>query len=172
MAGDSAGGGLSIAALLAARDAGLPQPAAVVVFSPWVDLTLAGESMRTKAGVDPIFPTEADIRAYADLYVGAGDRARPLASPVFADLRGLPPLLVQVGTNELLLDDAVRLAGKAGADDVEVTLEVGPGLPHVYQHHYGHLDEADDALDRAARFLATHLAAATKPDLGSPEPVR
>jgi acetyl esterase/lipase len=158
LAGDSAGGGLSIATLLMAREAGLPQPAAVVLFSPWVDLTLAGGSMRSKEDADPIF-SEADLRAYVDLYVRAGDRAHPLASPVFADLTGLPPLLVQVGANEVLLDDAVRLAGRAGADDVEVTLEVGPGLPHVFQHHYGHLDEADAALDRAARFLTTHLGA-------------
>ncbi|MEU6231271.1 alpha/beta hydrolase [Streptomyces sp. NPDC047042] len=158
VAGDSAGGGLSIATLLAARDAGLPQPAAVVVFSPWVDLTLAGESMRAKDGADPLF-IEADLHALADHYVGAGDRAHHLASPVFADLTGLPPLLVQVGANEVLLDDAVRLAGRAGADDVEVTLEVGPGLPHVFQLHYGRLDEADAALDRAARFLTTHLSA-------------
>lgn len=158
MAGDSAGGGLSIATLLAAREAGLPQPAAVVVFSPWADLTLTGGSIRSKESADPIF-TEADVRAYADHYVGAGDRAHPLASPVFADLTGLPPLLVQVGANEVLLDDAVRLAGRAGADGVEVTLEVGPGLPHVFQHHYGRLDEADAALDRAARFLTAHLSA-------------
>jgi monoterpene epsilon-lactone hydrolase len=158
IAGDSAGGGLSIATLLAARHAGLPQPAAVVVFSPWVDLTLAGESMRSKQDVDPLF-IEADLRAFADLYVGAGDRAHPLASPLFADLTGLPPLLVQVGANEVLLDDAVRLAARAGADDVEVTLEVGPGLPHVFQLQYGRLDEADAALDRAAAFLTAHLSA-------------
>ncbi|WP_042430770.1 alpha/beta hydrolase, partial [Streptacidiphilus anmyonensis] len=158
LAGDSAGGGLSLATLLAAREAGLPQPAAVVVFSPWVDLTLGGASIRGKRDADPIF-VEADLRAYADRYLGAGDRAQPLASPVFADLAGLPPLLVQVGANELLLDDAVRLAGRAGADGVEVTLEVGPELPHVYQQSYGRLDEADAALDRAARFLTAHLAA-------------
>ncbi|NHI08110.1 esterase [Streptomyces sp. KO7888] len=158
LAGDSAGGGLSVATLLAAREAGLPQPAAAVLFSPWADLTLAGGSIRSKEGVDPIF-TEADVRAYADLYVGAGDRAAPLASPVFADLAGLPPLLVQAGANEILLDDAVRLAGRAGAADVEVTLEVGPGLPHVYPLHYGRLDEADAALDRAARFLTARLGA-------------
>ncbi|MEU8465670.1 alpha/beta hydrolase [Streptomyces sp. NPDC029003] len=161
VAGDSAGGGLSIATLLAARQAGLPQPAAVVVFSPWVDLTLSGASMRTKEDADPIF-TEADVRAYADLYVGAGDRSHPLASPVFADLTGLPPLLVQVGANEVLLDDAVRLAARAGADDVEATLEIGPGLPHVYQSEHGRLDEADAALDRAARFLSSHLPAPGK----------
>ncbi|MFD9572470.1 alpha/beta hydrolase [Streptomyces sp. NPDC059982] len=143
VAGDSAGGGLSIATLLAARQAGLPQPAAVVVFSPWVDLTLSGASMRTKD-------------------VGAGDRSHPLASPVFADLTGLPPLLVQVGANEVLLDDAVRLAARAGAADVEATLEIGPGLPHVYQSEHGRLDEADAALDRAARFLSSHLPAPGK----------
>ncbi|WP_217240711.1 alpha/beta hydrolase [Streptomyces sp. AC555_RSS877] len=158
IAGDSAGGGLSIATLLAARHAGLPQPAAVVLFSPWVDLTLAGESMRSKQDADPLF-IEADLRAFADLYVGAGDRAHPLASPLFADLTGLPPLLVQVGANEVLLDDAVRLAARAGADDVEVTLEVGPGLPHVFQLQYGRLDEADAALDRAAAFLTAYLSA-------------
>jgi epsilon-lactone hydrolase len=158
MAADSAGAGLSIATLVRARDAGLPQPAAVVFFSPWVDLTLTGESMRSKADADPVF-TEADIRALADLYIGAGDPAHPLASPLFADLTGLPPLLVQVGVNELLLDDAVRLAGRAAAADVEVTLEVGAGLPHVFQHFYGRLDEADAALERAARFLTTHLGA-------------
>lgn len=170
LAGDSAGGGLGIATLLAAREAGLPQPAAVALFSPWVDLTLTGGSIRSKEGADPIF-TEADVRAYADLYVGAGDRAAPLASPVFADLAGLPPLLVQAGANEVLLDDAVRLAGRAGADDVEVTLEVGPGLPHVYQLHSGRLEEADAALDRAARFLTAHLGAG-HPDAGRLAPVR
>ncbi len=170
LAGDSAGGGLGIATLLAAREAGLPQPAAVALFSPWADLTLAGGSIRSKEGADPIF-TEADVRAYADLYVGAGDRATPLASPVFADLAGLPPLLVQAGANEVLLDDAVRLAGRAGADDVEVTLEVGPGLPHVYQLHYGRIEEADAALDRAARFLTAHLSAG-RPDADRLAPVR
>lgn len=154
--GDSAGGGLTLATLLAARDAGLPQPAAAVVFSPWVDLTVSGASAQSKGGIDPIF-IEADLRAYAELYIGAGDRAQPLASPLFADLTGLPPLLIQVGANELLLDDAVRLAGRAGADDVEVTLEIGSGLPHVFQHHYGRLDEADDALDRAARFMTARV---------------
>ncbi|MFD5934831.1 alpha/beta hydrolase [Streptomyces sp. NPDC060333] len=156
VAGDSAGGGLSIATLLAAREAGLPQPAAVVTFSPWADLTLTGESMRSKEDADPIF-TEADVRAYADLYAASADRTHPLASPVLADFTGLPPLLVQVGANEVLLDDAVRLAGRAGADDVDVTLEIGPGLPHVFQLNYGRLDEADAAFDRAARFLTTHL---------------
>ncbi|MFE1350666.1 alpha/beta hydrolase, partial [Kitasatospora phosalacinea] len=159
LAGDSAGGGLVLATLLAARAAGLPLPAAAALFSPWVDLTLAGASYRSRKEADPLF-TEADIRAYADHYLGAGDRANPLASPLFADLAGLPPLLVQVGTNELLLDDALRLAARAAEQDVTVTLEVESGLPHVFQHQFGRLDEADAALDRAARFLTAHLDAA------------
>lgn len=159
IAGDSAGGGLTLATLLSARDAGLPQPAAAVLFSPCSDLTLSGASIRSKHGVDPIF-VESDLQAYIELYIGAGDRSQPLASPFFADLTGLPPLLIQVGANELLLDDAVRLAGRAGAANVDVTLEIGSELPHVYQHHFGRLDEADAALERAARFLTAHLDAA------------
>ncbi|MGW7253589.1 alpha/beta hydrolase [Streptomyces sp. NPDC054834] len=159
LAGDSAGGGLAIATLLAAREAGLPQPAAVAVLSPWADLTLSGESVRSKEEIDPIFTTD-QVRAYADRYLGDRDRAQPLASPVFADLTGLPPLLIQVGSREVLLDDAVRLAGRAGADDVDVTLEVWPEVPHVFQHHYGRLDDADAALDRTARFLAERLRSA------------
>ena len=158
VAGDSAGGGLTVATLVAARDAGLPMPAGAAVFSPWTDLSLSGESMRSKEEADPIF-TADDVRAYADRYVGDGDRKDPLASPVFADLGGLPRLLVQVGSNEVLLDDAVRLAARAGRDEVEVTLEVGAGLPHVFQSNYGRLDEADAALERVRRFAAEVLLA-------------
>ena len=159
IAGDSAGGGLTLATLLSAREAGLPLPAAAVLFSPWIDLTLSGASIRGKDGVDPIF-IESDLQAYVEFYLGAGDPSQPLASPLFADLTGLPPLLIQAGANEVLLDDAVRLAGRAGADNVDVTLEIGSDLPHVYQHHYGRLDEADAALDQAAGFLTAHLDAA------------
>ena len=158
IAGDSAGAGLTLATLLSAREAGLPQPAAAVLFSPWIDLTLSGASIRGKDGIDPIF-IESDLQAYVEFYLGAGDRSQPLASPLFADLTGLPPLLIQVGANEILLDDAVRLAGRAGADNVDVTLEIGSDLPHVYQHHYGRLDEADAALGQAARFITAHLDA-------------
>ncbi|GGO26441.1 alpha/beta hydrolase [Microbispora rosea subsp. aerata] len=163
LAGDSAGGGLVVATLVAARDAGLPQPAGAVVFSPWVDLTLGGESMRTKKDADPIFTPEA-IRAYVAPYLGGQDPAHPLASPVFADLRGLPPLLVQAGSNELLLDDAVRLAGRAAADEVDVTLRVWPRVPHVFQVHFGSLDEADEALDEAALFLSARVQAGREAD--------
>jgi epsilon-lactone hydrolase len=156
VAGDSAGGGLAVATLLAARAAGLPQPAAVAVFSPWVDLTLSGDSMVAKDGVDPLFTRER-IAAYAERYVPQRDRSAPLVSPAFADLTGLPPLLVQVGSHEVLLDDAVRLAGRAAADDVAVTLDVAPGVPHVFQSFLGMLDDAEEALDRAGRFLRARL---------------
>jgi len=159
MAGDSAGGGLAVATLLAARAAGLPQPAAVAVFSPWVDLTLSGDSMVAKDGVDPLFTRER-IAAYAERYVPQRDRSAPLVSPAFADLTGLPPLLVQVGSHEVLLDDAVRLAGRAAADDVAVTLDVAPGVPHVFQSFLGMLDDAEEALDRAGRFLRARLPVA------------
>jgi acetyl esterase/lipase len=158
LAGDSAGGGLALATVSAARTAGLAAPAAVVVFSPWVDLTGSGESMRTRDGVDPIF-APADIEEYAVQYLGEGDRRTPSASPLFGDLHGLPPLLIQVGGNELLLDDAVRLAARAAADDVDVTLRVWPGVPHVFQHFAGLLDEAGEALEEAGAFLRRYLPA-------------
>ncbi|WP_424532425.1 alpha/beta hydrolase [Sphaerisporangium viridialbum] len=155
IAGDSAGAALAVVTMMRARDAGLPMPAAAVLFSPAVDLTLSGASMRSKDGVDPFF-APADLEWLFDQYLAGGDGAAPEASPVFADLTGLPPLLIQVGSNELLLDDAVRLAGRAGADEVAVTLEVVPRQPHVFQ-----LDdesaEAAAALERAGRFLATRL---------------
>ncbi|GAA0584669.1 alpha/beta hydrolase [Paractinoplanes ferrugineus] len=150
VAGDSAGGGLTVALLAAVRAAGLPQPAAAAVFSPWVDLTFAGDSIRTRDGVDPLFTRQSLVR-YAEKYA-PGDTAAA-ASPLFADLSGIAPLLVQVGNDEILLDDAVRLAARAAAAGAEVTLEVGAGLPHVYQLNYGVLDEADEALDRAGMFL-------------------
>jgi len=157
IAGDSAGGGLTIATLLAARDRGLPQPAAVAVFSPWADITRSGASIRAKEGVDPLFSYDA-LGWYADRFVPDGDRAAPLASPVFASLAGLPPLLIQAGSHEVLLDDAVRLAANAARDDVEVTLQVAPQATHVFQNRFGELNEADEALDETARFFRRHLA--------------
>lgn len=154
LAGDSAGGGLAIATLLAARDAGLPMPAAAAVFSPWTDLTLTGASIETKHGIDPIF-VRSDFEEYRTHYLGRQDPSAPTASPALADLAGLPPLLIQVGANELLLDDAVRLAARAGSDDVDVTLQIWGGLPHVFQNRFGFIDEASQALDYAARFLVS-----------------
>jgi acetyl esterase/lipase len=157
IAGDSAGGGLAVATLLAARDRGLPQPAAVAAFSPWADISRSGASMRTKDGTDPLFSYDA-MGWYAGRYMPNGDRSAPLASPVFATLAGLPPLLIQVGSHEVLLDDAVRLAANAGLDDVDVTLQVAPEGTHVFQLHFGALDEADEAIDEVARFFTRHLS--------------
>ena len=156
LAGDSAGGGLAVATLLAARERGLPQPAAVAVFSPWADISRSGASMRTKDGTDPLF-SYAAMGWYADKYIPNGDRSAPLASPVFGTLAGLPPMLIQVGSHEVLLDDAVRLAAAAGRDDVDVTLRVAPEGTHVFQLYFGALDEADEALDEVARFFRRHL---------------
>jgi acetyl esterase/lipase len=157
VAGDSAGGGLAVATLLAAREQGLPQPAAIAVFSPWADISRSGSSMRTKDGADPLFSYDA-MGWYAGRYVPAGDRSAPLVSPVFAALAGLPPLLIQAGSHEVLLDDAVRLAANAGRDDVEVTLQVAREGTHVFPFHFGALDEADEAIDEVARFFQRHLS--------------
>ncbi|WP_454853449.1 alpha/beta hydrolase fold domain-containing protein [Promicromonospora soli] len=157
LAGDSAGGGLALAAVLAARDAGLPLPAAVVAFSGWFDLTLSGASLTGKESVDPIFDA-ATIGEYAANYLPAGaDAGNPLASSVHAELRGLPPLLLQVGSYEVLLDDSTGLAARAAAADVEVSLEVYPGSPHVFQHHHATEPTAARAMDSAAAFLARRL---------------
>jgi epsilon-lactone hydrolase len=152
-AGDSAGGGLTITGALAARDAGLPMPAAIVAFSPGVDATRTGESMTTKAEADRLIDRAA-IDRMNSLYVGGEDHRNPLLSPaVTADLAGLPPMLVQVGTNEMLLDDARRLALRASDAEVDIVLDVTAKVPHVFQSFVGILDEAGEALDRAALFL-------------------
>jgi len=155
-AGESAGGGLAVATLVNARDHGLPLPAATYVMSPYVDLTLAGTTMDTKAEVDPLFTREL-LQARVTDYTAGQDAALPLISPVFADLSGLPPLLIQAGTHELLLDDAVRLAQQAAAADVEVTLDITPQVPHVFQAYSAMLDEGRAALDRAGQFLSAHF---------------
>jgi epsilon-lactone hydrolase len=156
-AGDSAGGGLTITGALAARDAGLPLPAAIVAFSPGLDATRAGESIVTKAEADPLI-NRAAIDYMSSLYVAGQDRRNPLLSPVVtADLTGLPPVLVQVGTNEMLLDDARRLARRASDAEVDVVLDITAKVPHVFQSFTGVLDEAAEALDRAALFLRQHV---------------
>jgi acetyl esterase/lipase len=157
LAGESAGGGLALALLLALRDAGVPMPSCALVMSPYVDLTLSGESLTEKRDLDPLL-TPDGLRARVPDYVGKADAADPHISPIFGDLRGLPPLLIQVGSHEVLLSDAIRLAGRAAVDDVSVTLDVTPGVPHVFQAYAGFLDEGAAALDRAAQFLKTRLA--------------
>ena len=160
-AGESAGGGLAIATLVNARDHGLPLPAAAFVMSPYADLTLAGETMETKRDADPLLSPQA-LRARVTDYTSGHDAALGLISPIFADLSGLPPLIIQAGTHEVLLDDAIRLARQAAIADVEVTLDVTPGVPHVFQAYYPILDEAAAALDRAGQLLSAHLASAER----------
>ena len=161
LAGDSAGGGLAVATMVNARDKGLPLPAAAFLMSPYADLTLAGATMDTKSDVDPLLSRELLQPRVAD-YTAGQDPALGLISPVFADLSGLPPLIIQAGTHEVLLDDAIRLAQKAAADDVAVTLDLTPKVPHVFQNFYPILDEAADALDRAGQLLTAHLASAAR----------
>jgi acetyl esterase/lipase len=160
-AGESAGGGLAVATLVNARDHGLPLPAAAFVMSPYADLTLAGTTMDTKSKVDVLMSRENLQPRVTDYTVGH-DAALGLISPVFADLSGLPPLIIQAGTHEVLLDDAVRLARQAATADVEVTLDIIPGVPHVFQTFYPILDEAAAALDRAGQLLSAHLASAER----------
>ena len=160
-AGESAGGGLAIATLVNARDHQLPRPAATLVMSPYADLTLAGTTLETKGKADPLLSREALQARVAD-YTAGQDAALPLISPIFADLSGLPPLIIQAGTHEVLLDDALRLAGRAATADVAVTLDVTPGVPHVFQAYHQILDEAAAALDRAGQFLSAQLAVAER----------
>ena len=160
-AGESAGGGLAIATLVNARDHGLPLPAAAFVMSPYADLTLAGATMETKREADPLLSPQA-LHARVTDYTSGQDAALGLISPIFAELSGLPPLIIQAGTHEVLLDDAVRLARQAATADVQVTLDITPQVPHVFQAYYPILDEAAAALDRAGQLLAAHLAGAER----------
>src|SRR5579864_1586296 len=157
LAGESAGGGLAIATLVNARDHGLPLPAAAFVMSPYADLTLAGATMETKREADPLFTPEAFPARVAD-YTSGHDPALGLISPIFADLSGLPPLIIQAGTHEVLLDDAIRLAGQVAMADVQVFLDITPGVPHVFQAYHAILDEGAAALDRAGQLLSAYLA--------------
>jgi monoterpene epsilon-lactone hydrolase len=157
LAGDSAGGCLAVTTCLLARDAGLPMPAVLVAFSPDLDATRTGDSMDTKAGIDPIFTRES-LRPLAAMYLAGKDPDQPLLSPaVRADLRGFPPMLLQAGTNEVLLDDATRMAARARAAGVDVILDVTADVPHVFQTFAGVLDEADQALDRAVLVLTQRI---------------
>ncbi len=137
IAGDSAGGGLVVAAMVAIRDAGLPQPACGWAISPWTDMEGVGESMSANAERDPIVEKDLLLELARD-YLGGADPRSPLAAPIYADLKGIAPLLIQVGSVEALLDDAIRLARAAGAADVAVDLQIWPEMLHVW--HLFHLD--------------------------------
>jgi phosphinothricin tripeptide acetyl hydrolase len=155
IAGDSAGGGLTVATLLALREARVPLPAGGVCISPWVDLTCGGASYATKAAADPIV-RRAGVEEMARAYLGATPPRTPLASPLFADLRGLPPLLIHVGTDEVLLDDAVQLAERAKSAGVDATLEIYDRMVHVWHWFLPMLDEAQTAVDAIGRFVRRH----------------
>ncbi len=157
LAGDSAGGGLVVASMIALRDAGLPLPAAGICLSPWVDLTCAAGALTALAARDPLLSL-AELQRMAASYLGDADPRHPLASPAFAALAGLPPLLIQVGTDELLLDDARTLARAARAADVEVTLQEWPGMIHVWQWYFPVLDEGRRAIADVGAFIRRHIA--------------
>jgi acetyl esterase/lipase len=153
VAGDSAGGGLTVATLLALRDAGDALPACAAAASPWLDLACSGASMETKAPEDPMLVPER-LRTWAAMYAGTHDVCGPLVSPLYADLAGLPPLLLQVGEAEVLLDDSTRLAERARAAGVDVTLDVWPEMIHVWHLFAFMLPEGQQAIDKLAGWIA------------------
>ena len=152
VAGDSAGGGLTVAALVALRYRGQPMPAAGLCLSPWVDMEGVGASMTAKEAEDPTLNHEV-LLWFSERYLAGADARAPLAAPIYADLKGLPPLLVQVGTAEVLLDDSLRLAERARAAGVDVSLDVAHDMMHVWHLFEPLLDEAGEAIARAGAFL-------------------
>jgi len=152
IAGDSAGGGLTLSTLLALRDRDLTLPAGGIPLSPFADLTLSGDSIRSQAGLDPIMHPSC-LPRFVELYLAGAPADDPLASPLFADLAGLPPLLIQVGEHEIIRDDSVRVAGRAKAAGVDVTLEIWEGLFHVFQSHEPLLPEAREAVAHIGEFV-------------------
>ncbi len=156
--GDSAGGGLVVATLVAARDQGLSMPRAAVCISPWGDMTCSNESFRTRDHADPMVK-HASITQMADLYLNGVDPKEPLASPNFADLTGLPPMLIHVGSDETLVDDAIALDRKAKADGVQSTLEVWDKMVHVWHAFHPMLPEGQDGIERVGEFLCQQWAA-------------
>ena len=156
IAGDSAGGGLALATILLLRDAGEPLPVCAVCLSPWLDLTLSCASIDSNAKSDPILGREV-LERYARLYADGNDAHAPLISPLFADLSGLPPILLHVGSDEILLDEAVALADTARAAGLECELEVWPGMFHVFQM-IPFLRQSGAALGKAARFIKRHAS--------------
>lgn len=152
VAGDSAGGGLALATLIALRDAKVPLPAAGVCISPWADMEGTGASMTTRAKVDPVVQKQG-LLGMAQLYLGGKDPKSPLAAPLHANFAGLPPLLIQVGDAETLLDDSNRVAEKAKKAGVKVDLEVWPEMPHVWHLFAPFLPEGQQAIDKVGKYV-------------------
>jgi acetyl esterase/lipase len=157
VAGDSAGGGLTLALLVAIRDAGLPLPARAVLFSPWLDLTMSGASVASKAEADPSLD-EAGLSSAAAHYLGGLPAGTPGASPLFAELAGLPPLLIETGEAEILLSDSTRLAERAAEAGVDTSLHVWPGMPHVWGLFAAVLGEGREVIAEAGAFIAGSAA--------------
>jgi epsilon-lactone hydrolase len=155
IAGDSAGGGLTAATLVAIRDAKLPTPGAGVMLSPWVDLEGIGESMKTRSKADPVVQKEG-LLGMAAAYLQNKDARTPLAAPLYADLKGLPPLLIQVGDAETLLDDSTRLEARAKSAGVSTQLEVWPEMIHVWQIFASFLPEGQQAIEGIGKFVREH----------------
>jgi epsilon-lactone hydrolase len=152
LAGESAGGGLAMATLVSMRYANLPLPGCAWLSSPWVDLEAIGPSMTAKAAADPLIQRPY-LLELASAYLNGRDPRTPLAAPLYADLRGLPPMLIQVGSAETLLDDAVRLAGVAGAADVQVRLEIWPDMIHAWHLFYQQLEAGRRSVAEAGAFI-------------------
>jgi monoterpene epsilon-lactone hydrolase len=157
LVGDSAGGGLVVAALVAFREAGLPQPACGWTISPWIDLEALGDSMTGNAASDPSVQREP-ILDLARLYLAGADPRSPLAAPLHADLKGIAPLLIQVGSIETLLDDAIRLAGRAAAAGVPIRLDVWPEMPHVWHLFHPVLAAGRKAIEQGGAFVKAAMA--------------
>jgi epsilon-lactone hydrolase len=157
--GDSAGGGLSVALALRLREMGEPLPACLWLCSPWTDLTLSGETLATKDAVDPLIH-KPYLEELARAYVPAGaNRHDPRVSPLFAALKGLPPMLIQVGSDETLLADSTRFAAAAGAADIPVTLEIWPHMIHAWMMWNARLTDGRRALAHAGRYIQAHFGA-------------
>ena len=156
IAGDSAGGGLTIATLVSLRDHGDPLPGVAVCISPWTDLEATGETYTTLNGTDPFLNTEW-IREVAKFYIGTGDPRDPLISPVHASLDGLPPLLIQVGSDEILLSDSTRLADNSRQAGVEVQLDEWEGMWHVWHLFAGRMPEGRRAVEEIGAFITKHM---------------
>jgi acetyl esterase/lipase len=152
IAGDSAGGGLTLALMLKLRDEGAPLPAAAVALSPWTDLALTGASLHTNAVRDPML-VASEVPRFAKMYIGDADAKNPYLSPLYGDPRGLPPTLIQAGGDEILLDDAGRMAEKMKDAGCRVDYQIWPGMPHVFQLLVPVLPEANAAVERIGAFV-------------------
>ncbi len=156
VAGDSAGGGLTLSTAVSLREAGEPLPAVLFLLSPWTDLTFSGETIQTRAGVDPVFRGGGGS-SFAPAYAGKEDPGHPLISPLFADLHGLPPTLIQVGDDEILLSDSTRLETRLKAAGVETGLETWCDMWHVFQSSAPWIPESNQAIRRIGEFVRQHI---------------